>query len=101
MREKIELIRMDYFEAIKRNQARNKDRFAVGTVFRGDINGALMEIVKLQPNYSKTRTIAVIKDLKTGKLHNHGLSNLECCHLTIISTPMSNFDQNTQHETGN
>ena len=49
-----------------------------GTVFRGNINGALFEIVKIEGN------IATIKEIKTGRTHVYGLMALKYCDITIL-----------------
>ena len=47
------------------------NNFYPGTRFRGNVNGAEMEVVRIEGG------IAVIKDLKTGREFMHGLRALE------------------------
>lgn len=56
----------------------NEGKFKHGTRFRGNVNGAEMEVVKIQG------TLAVIKNLKTGDVISYGLKALEHCDVTIL-----------------
>ncbi len=49
----------------------------VGTKFKGNVNGAEMEIVKIENGN------AVIKDLRTGGLLSYGLQALRRCDIEI------------------
>ena len=70
----------------------NKDKFKIGTKFIGDINKASMEIISIKDKgtgtesgrYAIASKVAIIKDLKNGKLFNYGLKALERCNVTII-----------------
>ena len=55
-----------------------------GTVFIGNINGAKMEIVKIEGSS------AVIKDHFSGKLFTFGLNALEKCDVTVVEKLLSN-----------
>ena len=56
----------------------NAGKFHPGTRFRGNVNGAEMEIVRIENG-----TIAIIKELKTGKTFHYGLKALEHCNIEI------------------
>lgn len=55
----------------------NVGKFHRGTKFRGNVNGAEMEIVRIEGGN------AIIKDLKTGRVFNYGLKALEHCDLEV------------------
>ena len=59
----------------------NKGKFHPGTKFRGNVNGALVEVVKIDYNQVP---IATLKDLKTGHIFTYGLRALEKCDVTIL-----------------
>jgi len=56
----------------------NKGKFKAGTRFKGNVSGAEMEVVEIRGNY------VLIRDLKTGMLHVHGMRMLEKCDVTIL-----------------
>jgi hypothetical protein len=56
----------------------NKGKFKAGTRFRGNVNGAEMEVVKIENKN------ATIRDLKTGNIFSYGLQALEHCDVTIL-----------------
>ena len=55
-----------------------KTDFIPGTVFRGNVNGVLFEIVKVEKNN------ATIKCLNNGKFFVYGVRALEHCDITIL-----------------
>ena len=62
----------------------NTGKFQPGTRFRGNVNGAEMEVVKIEDNN------ATIKDLKTGRVFIYGLQALEHCDLEVTGWRMRN-----------
>lgn len=56
----------------------NKGKFKPGTRFRGNGNGALFKVVKIEGH------IVTLKDLKTGYISTYGLRALEKCDVTIL-----------------
>ena len=55
------------------------DNIKVGMKIKGNINGVIMEIVKIENN-----TLALLKDCKTGKISQYGLEALKRCDVTIL-----------------
>lgn len=55
----------------------NARKFHPGTRFRGNVNGAEMEVVRIEG------TNAIIKDLKTGRVFTYGLRALEHCDVEV------------------
>lgn len=49
-----------------------------GTRIRGNVNGAEMEIIKIQEHN------AVIKDIKSGNIFTFGMEALRRCDITIL-----------------
>ncbi len=49
-----------------------------GTIFRGNANGAMFEVVKIENN------MATVKELKTGNRYTYGVFALEYCNITIL-----------------
>ena len=65
----------------------NKGKFHRGTCFRGNVNGAEMQVVRVEGG------IAVIKDLKNGREFMHGLRALEHSDVEITGwRPTSEAD---------
>ena len=62
----------------------NSGKYRPGTRFRGNVNGAEMEIVKIQFGRDSRNPLAVIKDLRTGNVFGYGLRALEKCDVTIL-----------------
>lgn len=56
----------------------NKGKFKPGTRFRGNVNGALFEVVKIEGH------IATLKHYPTGETITYGLRALEKCDVTIL-----------------
>lgn len=56
----------------------NKGKFKPGTKFRGNVNGAMFEVVKIE------NEIASIKHYPTGETITYGLRALEKCDVTIL-----------------
>lgn len=55
------------------------DNIKVGMKINGNINGVIMEVVKIENN-----TLALLKDCKTGKISQYGLEALKRCNITIL-----------------
>lgn len=55
------------------------DNIKVGMKIKGNINGVIMEVVKIENN-----TLALLKDCKTGKISQYGLEALKRCNITIL-----------------
>lgn len=56
----------------------------VGTVFVGNVNGATMKILKIEPSYRGGSKVAYIQDTKTGNRFQYGFEALKRCDITII-----------------
>lgn len=56
----------------------NKGKFHPGTRFQGNVNGALVEVVRIEGQN------AVLKNLHTGDVFTYGLRALEKCDVTIL-----------------
>lgn len=56
----------------------NKGKFNPGTRFRGNMSGAVFEVLKIE------NKVATVRDTKTGMTINYGLRALEKCNLTIL-----------------
>lgn len=74
------------------------DQLKPGTIFQGNVNGAICEIVKIEnpvtsyrvdwkgdiiPTSRKTVVVATIRDCKTGHTFQYGLEALKRCDITI------------------
>lgn len=59
-----------------------KTDFKPGTRFRGNVNGALFEVVKVEKH--KSGQSVTLKEIKTGNLYTYGLKALEHCDITIL-----------------
>ena len=55
------------------------DNIKVGMKINGNINGVIMEVVKIENN-----TLSLLKDCKTGKISQYGLEALKRCNITIL-----------------
>ena len=55
------------------------DNIKVGTKIKGNVNGVIMEVVKIENNI-----LALLKDCKTGKISQYGLEALKRCNITIL-----------------
>ena len=55
------------------------DNIKVGMKIKGNINGVIMEVVKIENN-----TLALLKDCKTGKISQYGLEALKRYNITIL-----------------
>lgn len=55
------------------------DNIKVGMKIKGNINGDIMEVVKIENN-----TLALLKDCKTGKIFQYGLEALKRCNVTFL-----------------
>ena len=55
------------------------DNIKVGMKIKGNINGVIMEVVKIENN-----TLALLKDCKTGKISQYGLEALKGCNIMIL-----------------
>lgn len=56
----------------------NKGKFKPGTKFRGNGNGVLFEVVKIE------NEVATIRHFPTGETITYGLRALEKCDVTIL-----------------
>lgn len=56
----------------------NKGKFKAGTRFIGNVSKIEQEVVEIRGKY------VLIRDVKTGMLHVHGLQMLEHCDVTIL-----------------
>ena len=74
------------------------DQLKVGTIFKGNVNGAICEIVKIEnpitsyqvdwkgdaePIRNNKKKIAIIKDCNTGRVSQYDLEMLKRCDITI------------------
>lgn len=60
----------------------NAGKFHPGTRFRGNVNGAEMEVVRIEDKN------AIIKVLQTGRVFSYGLQALERCDLEVTGWRM-------------
>lgn len=60
----------------------NVGKFHPGTRFRGNVNGAEMEVVRIEDKN------AIIKDLQTGRVFTYGLQALEHCDVEVTGWRM-------------
>ena len=75
------------------------DQLKAGTVFMGNVNGAICEIVKIEnpvtsyyvdwkgdtiPSTKNHVSVATIKDRKTGNTFQYGLEALKRCNIQIL-----------------
>ena len=75
------------------------ERLKVGTKFKGNVNGTLCEIIKIEnpvtsyktdwkgdnePIRTSSAKTAIIKDCKTGHTFQYGLEALKRCNITIL-----------------
>lgn len=68
----------------------NIGKFHPGTRFRGNVNGAEFEIVRIESNNT-----AIIKCLKTGQIIHYGLQALEHCDVEITGWNPSHAEERT------
>ena len=74
------------------------EELKAGTVFKGNVNGAICEIVKIEnpvtsyrvdwkgeviPSTKSSVSVVIIKDCKTGHTFQYGLEALKRCDITI------------------
>ena len=75
------------------------DQLNPGTIFIGNVNGAICEIVKIEnhvtsyqvdwkgdaiPSTKNHVSVVTIKDCKTGRTFQYGLEALKRCNITIL-----------------
>lgn len=75
------------------------DQLKTGTIFQGNVNGAICEIIKIEnpvtsykvdwkgdiePKSKNAVVVATIKDCKTGRTFQYGLEALKRCNITIL-----------------
>ena len=75
------------------------DQLKLGTRFKGNVNGAICEVIKienpvtsykldwkgdLEPTKRNTLAVATLKDYKTGRTFQYGLEALKRCDITIL-----------------
>ena len=76
------------------NVAKNKGAFRIGTVFVGNVNGIMMQVVDIfhkqigtgidgNTRYAPTKSVKV-KNLHNDSVHVCGLAMLEHCDTTIL-----------------
>lgn len=61
----------------------NIGKFHRGVRFRGNVNGAEMEVVRIEDKN------AIIKDLQTGRVFVYGLQALEHCDVEVTGWRMN------------
>ena len=59
------------------------EQLKLGTKFKGNMNGAVMKILKIE-NPQSASSVADIKDYKTGHIFQYGLEALKRCNITIL-----------------
>ena len=59
------------------------EQLKLGTKFKGNVNGAVMEIIKIE-NPQSASPVANIKDYETGHIFQYGLEALKRCNISII-----------------
>ena len=59
------------------------EQLKAGTKIKGNVNGAVMEILKIE-NPQSASPVASIKDCKTGHTFQYGLEALKRCNITIL-----------------
>jgi hypothetical protein len=67
----------------------NKGKFHPGTRFRGNVNNAEFEVMRIENG-----TTAIIKDVKTGRTHAYGLRALEMCNLEVTGYNPNHAEEN-------
>ena len=75
------------------------DQLKAGTRFKGNVNGAICEVIKiespvtpykpdwkgdLEPTKRNTVVVVTLKDCKTGRTFQYGLEALKRCDITIL-----------------
>lgn len=75
------------------------DQLKAGTRFKGNVNGAICEVIKiedpvtsykldwkgdLEPTKRNTVVVATLKDCKTSRTFQYGLEALKRCDITIL-----------------
>ena len=75
------------------------DQLKAGTRFKGNVNGAICEVIKiespvtpykpdqkggLEPTKRNTVVVVTLKDCKTGHTFQYGLEALKRCDITIL-----------------
>ena len=87
-------------ESFKNMKAKfTDDQLKAGTAFKGNVNGAICEIVKiespvtsykldwkgdLKPKTRNTVVVVTLKDCETGHTFQYGLEALKRCNITIL-----------------
>lgn len=57
----------------------------IGTKFLGKINGHPFQLIDVKADPLNGKKYAVIKDLKTEKVFEYGLTALEHCEIEVVS----------------
>ena len=69
------------------------EQLQVGTKIKGNVNNAIMQIIKIENPTLATATdnkfinlsaMATLKDCKTGNIFQYGLEALKRCNITIL-----------------
>lgn len=75
------------------------EQLKAGTKIKGNVNGAVMEILKIETPTTATPAernlftfgkTAIIKDCKTGHIFHYGLEALKRCDITILDSGCEN-----------
>lgn len=74
------------------------DQLKIGTIFRGNVNGAICEVIKIEnpvtsykldwkgdiePTKRNTVVVVTLKDCRIGRTFQYGLEALKRCDITI------------------
>ena len=61
------------------------DQLKPGTRFKGNVNGAICEVMKIESPITSCKGVVVtLKDCKTGHTFQYGLEALKRCDITIL-----------------
>ena len=69
------------------------EQLQVGTMIKGNINNAIMKIIKIENptlatatdnKFIKLSAMVTLKDCKTGHIFQYGLEALKRCNITIL-----------------
>lgn len=61
------------------------DQLKPGTRFKGNVNGAICEVMKIESPITSCKGVVVtLKDCKTGRTFQYGLEALKRCNITIL-----------------
>ena len=62
------------------------DQLKPGTRFKGNVNGAICEVMKIESPITSCKGVVVVtlEDCKTGYTFQYGLEALKRCNITIL-----------------